>query len=570
MVGSAYSFYVAATAALYVTNAGKQNKSTYPLDADNRLSSASESSDRAQSSFTTMCLHKLTGAATSLKHANPKDLPSFPSVGLSNSESSAGAAASLAAANQKAFEHWKPEHSEPANQAAMLAKDYKATPLWQPETSAAGSKAALLAAKTGANVNIWQPDSTKEGNSAAGLAMRNKSASPPVDTRIARDKSNRALMAATGAMSGRQRSDSSPAHACNYPDSANSAANALNAATKANRPPKPPFNAHTDLPGLSAEDAARIHNAAVTNMSREMYTANPPVGPELEERNRQAGLRAAAVSMAKSMYDVQQKALQTHVGGQSDSHHAANTVHNRKPSTSEGTDDLHRSVDQYVNLQEAARKLAAERLAKLDEGNTDYRDYYGTNVPARSRLSMRGRRRASSDGQVADSDQARSQRIRSEMSLFNSKVAEVDAQKRQKDRESLMAAAKRNVTRNMQGMDEQVFADTGRVSAATKAEWEVKARNRAEEDSKSRMLNYGKVDIGGGRYLEQAELEAIAASKVQPTLDEITKKAEEDRARDEARRQALEEQRRIAIEKVEDDKERAAKTKEEWQRMKGT
>ena len=511
----------------------------------------------------------LIGAATSLKHASPRDLPSFPSAGLSNNESSAGAAASLAAANQKTFEHWKPEHSGPANQAAMLAKDYKATPLWHPETSAAGSKAALLAAKSGGNVDIWQPDSSKEGNFAAGQAMRNKSASPPVDMRTSGEKTNRALMAATGAMSGRQRSGSSPAHTSNYPDSANSAANALNAATKANRPTKRPQNATTDLPGLSVQDATRIHNAAVTNMSREMYTANPPVAPEVEERNRQAGLRAAAVSMAKSMYDVQQKVLLTHPERQSDSHHAASSVHNRKPSTSEGTDDGRRSVDQYVNLQEAARKLAAERLAKLDNADNNYRDYYGTNVPTRSRLSMRGRRRASSDGQIADSDQALSQKIRSEMSLFNSKVAEVDAQKRQKDRESLMAAAKRNVTKNMQGMDEQVFANMGRVSATTKAEWEAKAKNRAEEDSKARMLNYGKVDVGGGKYLEQAELESIAAGKVQPTLDEITKKAEEERARDEARKQAAEEQRRIAIEKAEDDKERAARTKEEWQRMKG-
>ena len=505
----------------------------------------------------------------SLKHANPHDLPSFPSSGLTNHESSAGAAASIAAANQKTFEHWKPEHSAPANKAAMLAKDYKTAPSWQPEQSSAGSKAALLAAKNHSNVSVWKPDATPEGSSAAGQAMRNRTATPPINNEAGTNIQNKALMAATGAMSGRKRSGSSPVPKYTYPDSANSASNALNAATKANKPSKPPQNAPTDLPGLSVADATRIHNAAVTNLSRDMYTANPPVAPEIEERNRQAGLRAAAVSMAKSMYDIQQKTLESHAGRLSDSQYAATSVHNRQPSISEAGDDVVPGVGQYVNLQEAAQKLAAERLAKLHDSNAEYRSYYGANSPSRSRLSLRGRRRSSSDGQISESDQARSQKIRSEMSIFNTKVAEVDAKKRQKDRDSLIAAAQRNVTKSMQGMDEKVFADTGKASPAMMAEWEAKARARAEAESKTRMVNHGKVDVGGGRYMDQSEVEAIAAARVQPTLDEITKKAENDRALDEKRRLEAEEQRRIAEEKATDERERNEKTKTEWRRFKG-
>ena len=505
----------------------------------------------------------------SLKHANPRDLPSFPISGLQNHESSAGAAASLAAANQKPFEHWKPEQSAPANKAAMLAKDYKAAPLWQPELSSAGSKAALLAAKNHSDVTIWKPDTTTEPSSAAGQAMRNKKTRQHAGNEVGTAVPNKALMAATGAMSGRKRSGSTPAPSYTYPDSANSAANALNAATKANKPPKAPQSPPTDLSGLSVQDATRIHNAAVTNLSRDMYTSNPPVAPEVEERNRQAGLRAAAVSMAKSMYDIQQKTLESHAGRLSDSQYAATSVHNRQPSISEATDDGHQGAGQYVNLQEAAQKLANERLAKLHDANAEYRNYYGASPPPRSRLSLRGRRRSSSDGQLADSDQARSQKIRSEMSLFNNKLAEVDAKKRQKDRDSLIAAAQRNVTKSMQGMDEKIFADTGKASPAMMAEWEAKARVRAEAESKTRMVNHGKVDVGGGRFMDQSEVEAIAAARVQPTLDEITKKAEEDRALDEKRRLEAEEQRRIAEEKAAAEKERDENTKNEWRRFKG-
>ena len=449
----------------------------------------------------------------------------------------------------------------------MLAKDYKVAAPWQPELSSAGSKAALLAAKNHADVMVWKPDTSSEGSSAADQAMRSKTVSPSISSE-AGTTPNKALMAATGAMSGRRRSGSSPVTSYTFPDSSNSAANALNAATKANKAPKAPRNAPTDLPGLSVEDATRIHNAAVTNMSRNMYTANPPVAPEVEERNHQAGLRAAAISMAKSMYDMQQKTLESHAGRLSDSHYAATSVHNRQPSISEATDDSRQGVGQYVNLQEAAQKLAAERLAKLHDANAEYRNYYGASSPTRSRLSLRGRRRSSSDGQL-DSDQARSQKIRSEMSIFNNKLAEVDAKKRQKDRDSLIAAAQRNVTKSMQGMDEKVFADTGKASPAMMAEWEAKARARAEAESKTRMVNHGKVDIGGGRFMDQSEVEAIAATRVQPTLDEITKKAEADRALDEKRRLEAEEQRRIAEEKAAVERERNEKTKTEWKRFKG-
>ena len=444
----------------------------------------------------------------------------------------------------------------------MLAKDYKLAPLWHPEASAAGSKAALLAARDGGNVHIWRPETTQEGNSAAGQAMRNKTLSPQIDYGYTPDGSRKALMAATGAMAGsRKRAGSSPVVVHSpYPDSANSAANALNAATVAHKP------------SMRGNDLNKVPNAALTNMPREMYTSHPPVAPDVDEKNRQAGLHAAAVSMAKQMYNVQQRIIeQASSGSTSHGLSAANAVNRRRESDVSSEDGpIH--APQYANLHEAAQKLAAERLAKLRDEHAEYRSYYGTNAPPpQSRLSLRARprRRASSDGQTREMDQQRSQQIRSEMSVFNDKIALVDAKKRQQDRDALLAAAQRNVKASMHGMDEKVYAETGKASPAMMDEWEAKANARAQADSKARMVNHGKVNIGGGKFLDQSEIDAIAAARVQPTLDEITEKAERQRARDEEIRREEEERKLLAQEKAATEKERNLKTKEEWTRFKG-
>ena len=538
-----------------------------------------------------------SGAATSLKYAIPRDLPSYPSVGLINPDSSAGAAASLANANHTDFESWKPDvsvsanqaaylatnykptplwhpdPSESANQAAKVARDFKPTPTWHPETSSAGTKAAKIAAADGVTVHIWQPEADVAGTSAAERAMRAKGLIPLVNSGHTVDESNKALLAATGAMSSsRKRAGSSPMVKASYPDSENSAANALSAANFANRAPSRVGKLKTEAPrgSKSSLDGGKMHSAAVTNLSREMYTSHPPVTPEAEEMNRQAGLRAAAVSMAKQIYEVQQRAIeQATVADRSDSQYAASSVHNRKASVSE--EFSHQSPQQYINLQEAAQKLAAERLAKLQDEHAAYKNHYGTSS-GQSRLSLRvlQRRRASSDGQATESDGDRSRRIRSEMSLFNSKIAQVDVTQRQKDREALMAAAQRNVKASMHGIDEKVYSETGKVSPAMLQSWEDQAHARAEANSKTRLAKHGMINIGGGKYLDQSTIDAIAAQKVQPTLDEITEKVEKQKARDVQLRLEEHERNKTAASRAQDDRERNLRTKEDWKRFRGS
>ncbi|KAI9761641.1 MAG: hypothetical protein M4579_000875 [Chaenotheca gracillima] len=518
--------------------------------------------------------HKLSAAsaAASLHYANPKDLPSFPVLGLADGNSSAGAAASLANAHQKPFQHWKPDPSASASAAAVLAKDYKPADIWHPQQSTAGSRAALLAHKEGASVNIWKPGNTEYGSSAAALAFRSGSTlGPKAETGLTADNKSRSLQAATGAMSGsRRRAGSTPVHVSTYPDSVNSAANALNAATVANKP-STRRGGQNELksPQSPAFDAARIHNIAKSNISREMYTSHPPVAIEVEERKRADTLHAAAVVMARQMYTIQQKAVEDAAGPfNRDSHHAANTVHSRRLSES-SDEDAGPAPMRFNSLQEAAQKLASERLAKLHDEHAAYRNYYGATPPAkRSSLRLTTRRRASSEGNKFNDDEEQSRRIRSQMSVFNNKIAEVDSKKRQKDRDALMAAAQRNVQQRMSGMDEQVFAKTGKMTPGMMEEWEAKARAAAESDSKARMVNHGKVNIGGGRYLDQSEIDAVAARIVQPVLDDINERAEKERARQEEIRLDREQAQRQASSEKAREKEVKADLKRAKEREK--
>lgn len=521
-------------------------------------------------------LRHALGAATSLKHANPRDLPSYPSAGLTGIESSAEAAATLANANHQTFEYWKPDISDVASKAAILAKNYKSTESWQPQMSSTGSRAAALAATDIKNVAAWRPEATAASNSAAEQAMRGTNLTHQPSRGNTNEGNKKALLAATGAMSnGRKRSGSSPITKSTYPDAENSAANALSAASFANNSPLRVGQARKDVtPGqISATmDAAQLRNAAITNLSREMYTSNPPVAPEVEEKNRQAGQRAAAISMAKQMYEIQQKAIAQAQGvDKSDSQSAASYLHHRKQSVT-STEDAYQFPPHYANLQEAAQKLAVERLAKLHDEHAAYRNYYGTNSALPSRLSVRNRprRRASSDGAAHETDDISSKLAHSEMSVIGEKSAQVDAKKRQKDRDLLMAAAQRNVKASIQSMDEKVFADTGRASPAMVEDWESKANARAKAASEERMLNHGKVNIGGGKYLDQSEIDTIAARRVQPTLDEISEKATLQRARDAHLRHEEQERNRIAATRIQDEKERNMKTKVEWKRFRGT
>lgn len=79
------------------------------------------------------------------------------------------------------------------------------------------------------------------------------------------------------------------------------------------------------------------------------------------------------------------------------------------------------------------------------------------------------------------------------------------------------------------------------------------------------MVNVGRIHVGGGKYLDQSEIDAIARARLQPTLDDITDKAEKQRARDEEIRV---EQERVRAEQ-EKEKQRVADNKREIKEQQG-
>jgi hypothetical protein len=433
---------------------------------------------------------------------------------------------------------------------------------WQPNPRSAGSKtAAVLAAENAARADRLSspprvPVSTW-GNSAASQAFaagRNSARDPVAqDTMTTLDR-QKSLRAARGAMSGstRPRSTSTP---MTYPDSANAAANALSAATIAHRP--------------AATHGSAAGASPTTKLDRQMYTSNPPVKPEVDERNREAVLHASAVAMAKKMYSTQKKTFDDAVHG--------NEQGGSRPRTA---DSDHVRPVHFSNLQEAAYRLAQERLAKLHDEhqrNKGYQDYYGAGTsltsPTRKFTKLgKQRRRSSSDGDIArpgpEDDQQRSRQIHKQMSLFSTRLSQVDESQRARDRDALLAAAQRNVKATMEGMDEKVSRDTGRVTSAKLSEWELRAHATAQARSDERRGGVppaGKVDLGAGQYMDRERVEEIAARRVQPLLDEINEKAEMERKRIVALR---EEQERKRIE-WEAEKARNAEVKENQRKLKG-
>jgi len=494
------------------------------------------------------------GAATSLKYARAQDLPSYPSTGGVNL-SAAGAAASLAETRAKSIEAWKPGATPAASKAALAAKDYEMDPAWSPvKLSQASSKAALQAHRDAPGVGVWKAPDSEQGQSAASHALYKGPPSPGVSRDISADSHRKALLAASGAMSGsRRRAESAPIQ-----PPRGTASWALKAATSSHltRPRTPPVDFTGGDPGSEARWVqSMVQNMAQNNAPGKMYTSNPPVSIEVEEKNRQDMLRASAVAMARKMYAIQQ----SHIDAakelrKSDSHSAANHARRRTLSDTSASVESETKAGgpRYENLEEAARRLAQERLARLHDEHAEYRSYYVQHVPPpRSRLSLRPRRRTSSLSEVDNADEEQSREIRSQMSLFQTRLAEVDSKKRQADRDALLEVAHRNVSARMNAIDEQVYLDTGRARPEQRELWERQARERAQRDSDERMMNVGKIHIGGGVYLEQAEVDAIAKARLQPTLDDITEKAEKQRARDEELRLEQEKQ------KAEADKEKA-------------
>ncbi|KAI9781972.1 MAG: hypothetical protein M1839_005565 [Geoglossum umbratile] len=462
-------------------------------------------------------------AVASLKYANPKDIPSFASLGLS---SSAGAAASLASSSRKQIPRWKADPSAPAFAAAVLAKDFKATKSWEPGPSTHGVKAALLAHAR----NPMKP--SPPGTLTSPQSTSSNPRSNYGHTTTGREES---LQAATGAMAAkRQRSRSAPTATASQPDLADSMANALNAATIAH---SPSMNKTNTLP----------HDVAGGN-SRQGLTSSRRLPKQEPAGMKGADVRAAPTSIARQFSAIQQGSTNDIEGSGEDESRSAARKFDARPSPSASAQTGERAPTHLSRLEEAASKLANERLARLHSEHEAYRNYYGINhTQSPPYVQDVARRRAFSVGQSTAHDREQSKEIRSELSLLTDRVAQVDTEKLDRGRIALIAAAQKNVQARMHKMDEKILSETGRLPPSTQEKWEALAIAAAEAESRVRISNYGKINVESGRPVDQERFDTATARNVQPYLGEISETLGRERAKEEIRPE--EERQRMIEEK---------------------
>ncbi|KAL4750796.1 hypothetical protein BDW72DRAFT_175329 [Aspergillus terricola var. indicus] len=306
--------------------------------------------------------------------------------------------------------------------------------------------------------------------------------------------------------------------------------------------------------------ASRIQNA---HLDRKLFTATPPVTPELEELRRKSILEAASMSMARDMYG----AMEAKDGGLQSSSttrsQRAASVTRRNSAALQQASAL--MLGQAMNLQGVAEKRAAEKLADLEDEAVAYRSYYGVEPQGtRSSLALRRRRASNETDQF---DQERSREIRTQMSTLQSKLNAVDEkrnEKRRNDRASLLKLARKNVDAAIQDMDKRLYSGEAGQSVALQKYLDEKAAERAQkgiQDIDTQYMLANKVNIGGRRYVEMSDVEDVARSRLKPTLDEIEDIAETQRARElEAR---LDEEQRWRLAEIEHEREADIRAEEE-------
>ena len=124
--------------------------------------------------------------------------------------------------------------------------------------------------------------------------------------------------------------------------------------------------------------------------------------------------------------------------------------------------------------------------------------------------------------------------------------------------EVLMNAARSNARDRLDSIDRSI---SERDIFFNDDELNAQALAAAERNSKERMANHGKVDIGGGVYMSQLDIDQIAQRNVRPVLNEIDEKVDIQRQADDEKHAAEEEEHQRRLDEKRLEKERKAEDK---------
>lgn len=453
-------------------------------------------------------------------------------------------------------------------------------PAPKPAPSAWGNTAANLAVNNNKDVPAQgasapppasRPAPSNWGNTAANLAVSNSkakrpgTATPPNTTFRPTDIDRHgSLMAATGAMANRRRADSAPKPAVrpSYPDQANARSNALRAATQA--------QSNSLLPKTQALTGGA--NPAV-NMPRSKFGYSPNQQPTVDQKTHEEALQSSAVAMAQQMYKIMEK----NKNNDATAGAGAALGRNRSLSLSSGSDAAVQPM-RFGGLHEQAERMAAMRMAEMHDEEAqarEFREYYAghlgpppgqrqqnTNRFSLGKLFTRNRR--NSDDSLEDDVETR--KIRAQMAVFQSALSKVDASKRQSDREQLLLIAQRNVKKDLGEIDEKVYHKTGKVTPQMQQNWQhqeiarqqqEQAQLYAQQQHDMRMQNFGRIDLGGGTYMDQERVDEVARMNVQPVLHDIDVRNDLRHEQEVTRKLDEEERQRLAV--LEKQREKDAK-----------
>ncbi|EDN07644.1 predicted protein [Histoplasma mississippiense (nom. inval.)] len=331
-----------------------------------------------------------------------------------------------------------------------------------------------------------------------------------------------AMLAATDAIShSRKRAVSAPAVSSdgNHSSHAMTAASASHKMFSGSAPVRGDSKVETPL------DARKVHATAMANIRREFQ-------PE-----RNGSLHKQAVEVARQMFST---------APQADA--AATSIYSRRRREP-------KPLARPLTLHETAQKLASERLATMDDQHRAFRDYYSAAIPPRRQRSFysRFRKRAASDSGLVDIDNEQSVKARPRMTTLQSRKDKAYAEKRARDHESLMKAARKNADATLDDVDRRIYESTGRSQSRVVD----KAKTLTVDDE-----DLVPVPIGAGQFVAQEEVDRLAKSKTKPAVDDVMRRLEEQQAK--VIEEELDEREAIRQQGLEKERE------EEARRPKGT